>query len=141
MKNKTTTMLMVLLSTTAIKAQHAKQINTKAPVQCSKTILINAKAERVWAVITAIDHWADWQRDISKPKLNGSLATGTTFDWKTGGARIHSTIHTVEPFHSFGWTGKTTGMYAIHNWTLTEEDRQTRVSVDESMEGGTSCFI
>ena len=85
--------------------------------------------------MTNINNWANWQTDISKSKLNGKLKSETTFDWKTGGAKIHSTLHTVEPFKHFGWTGKTFGIFAIHNWTLTETNGQTKVSVDESMEG------
>jgi len=109
--------------------------NPNAPVKCSKRIIINARPERVWAVLTNIDGWAAWQTDISKPRLNGALHPGTTFDWKTGGAGIHSTLHTVQPNRSLGWTGKTFGMYAVHNWTLTEVAGGTEVSVDETMEG------
>ncbi|WP_291372228.1 SRPBCC family protein [Cyclobacterium sp.] len=112
-----------------------KSINNNAPVKCSKTITINASSEKVWKVMTNIDNWARWQTDITKAKLNGELKPETTFDWKTGGVKIHSTLHTVEPFKNFGWTGKTFGMCAIHNWTLTENNGQTKVSVDESMEG------
>ena len=112
-----------------------KSININAPVKCSKTITINANSEKVWQVITNIDKWATWQTEISNPKLNGELKPKTTFDWKTGGAKIHSTLHTVEPFRQFGWTGKTFGMFAIHNWTVTEKDGKTTVNVDESMEG------
>ena len=112
-----------------------KSINNNAPVKCSKTISINASSEKVWKIMTHIDNWGTWQTDISKPKLNGELKPETTFDWKTGGAKIHSTLHTVEPFKNFGWTGKTFGMFAIHNWTLIETNGQTKVSVDESMEG------
>lgn len=112
-----------------------KNINQKAPVTCSKTITINASSEKVWKVITNINNWANWQTEITKPKLNGALTPGTTFDWQTGGAKIHSTLHTVEPFRNFGWTGKTFGMFAIHNWALTENNGQTTVSVHESMEG------
>ena len=112
-----------------------KSINNNAPVKCSKTITINAGIEKVWAVMTNINNWAFWQTEISNPKLNGELKPETTFDWKTGGAKIHSTLHTVEPFKQFGWTGKTFGMLAIHNWTLIEKDGKTTVAVDESMEG------
>lgn len=112
-----------------------KSINHNAPVKCSKTITINANSENVWAVLTDIDNWATWQTDICQPKLNGALKPETTFDWKTGGAKIYSTLHTVEPFTRFGWTGKTFGLFAIHNWTLTEINGKTIVSVDESMEG------
>ena len=111
------------------------QTNPKAPVKCSKSIIINASPNKVWAVLTNIDNWATWQTDITKPTLNGPIQPGSTFDWKTGGAGIHSTLHTVEPNKRFGWTGKTVGMYAIHNWTLTEVPGGTQVSVDETMEG------
>ena len=112
-----------------------KSINNNAPVKCSKQITIDTNAGKVWSIITNIDNWASWQTDISKPKLNGELKPGTTFDWKTGGAAIHSTLHTVEPFKHFGWTGKTFGMYAVHNWTLKEDNYVTTVTVNESMEG------
>ena len=112
-----------------------KSINNNAPVKCSKTIVIDADSKRVWEVMTNINNWSIWQTGISSAKLNGVLKPATTFDWKTGGAKIHSTLHTFEPFKNFGWTGKTFGMFAIHNWTLNETNGQTIVSVDESMEG------
>jgi uncharacterized protein YndB with AHSA1/START domain len=112
-----------------------KSINNNAPVQCSKSITINANSETVWKVLTDINRWSDWQTDIKNPKLNGEMKINTTFDWKTGGAKIHSTIHTVDRNHKFGWTGKTFGMFAIHNWTLSETNGQTTVLVNESMEG------
>ncbi len=112
-----------------------KNINKNAPVKCSKKIVINAISEKVWAVLTSINDWSNWQTDISNVKLNGELKPNSTFDWKTGGAKIHSKLHTVELCKNFGWTGKTFGMFAIHNWNLTEINGQTHVSVDESMEG------
>jgi hypothetical protein len=55
----------------------------------------------------------------------------TIFEWRSGGAKIHSTIHTVELFKHFGWTGKSFGMDAIHNWTLIEANGQTTVSAEK----------
>ncbi|MEX1013952.1 MAG: SRPBCC family protein [Candidatus Paceibacterota bacterium] len=112
-----------------------RSINNNAPVKCRKTITINASIEKVWEVMTGIDKWATWQTDITNPNLNGELKPETTFDWKSRGAKIQSTLHTVEPFNQFGWTGKSFGMFAIHNWTLSEKDGKTTVTVDESMEG------
>lgn len=112
-----------------------KSINTTAPVKCSKKITINTDSKKVWKVLTNIDKWSTWQTDISKSKLNGELKSGTTFDWKTNGLKIHSTLHTVEPISQFGWTGKTFGMFAIHNWTLAKKNNKTTVEVNESMEG------
>lgn len=112
-----------------------KTINENAPVKCTKIIKINAPAEKVWNLMTDINNWATWQTDIKSPKLNGELKPETTFNWKTGGASIHSTIHTVQPYTHFGWTGKTFGMFAVHNWTFTEIKGGTEVTVNESMDG------
>lgn len=112
-----------------------KQVNTHAPVVCSKEIQIHASAEHVWSILTNINEWASWQTSITKPRLLGDLKAGSEFVWKTGGVRIRSTIHTAEPFRYFGWTGKTVGLFAIHNWQLSVEGDVTTVRVEESMEG------
>mgnify|MGYP003625420088 FL=1 len=125
------------VSTASFSQTNAKMkgINNKAAAKCSKTITINAPLENVWAILSNINHWSTWQTDISKSKLNGELTQKTTFDWKTGGANIHSTLHTVTPYSQLGWTGEAFGMFAIHNWTLSEKKGRTIVRVEESMEG------
>ena len=127
--------LTVSVSSIAQNCSKMKSINNNAPVKCSKTILINSTPEKVWSILTNIDKWANWQTDITKPKLNGSLKPTTTFDWQSGGAKIHSTIQIIDEFKYIGWTGKSFGMLAIHNWKLTTENGQTKVEVEESMEG------
>ena len=112
-----------------------KSINDNAPVKCSKTIKINAKPEKIWAVLTDIDNWNKWLTGVSKSTLNGKLEPDTTFDWKTGGMKIHSKLHTVEAFSNIGWTGKVYGINAIHNWTLKETNGSTEIIVSESMDG------
>lgn len=37
-----------------------KSINHNVPVKCSKAIAINASSEKVWAVMTNINNWANW---------------------------------------------------------------------------------
>ncbi len=130
-----------LQSSFAKSPNHMEIINETAPVVCRKTIRINADLQTVWSVLTDIDRWDNWQTDIKKPKLNGNLQVGSTFDWKTGGAKIHSTLHTVEPQSHFGWTGKSLGLFAIHNWTLTEKDGDVHVLVEESMEGSLAVLF
>lgn len=128
----------IILITNWVVAQNKNEmtsINNNAPVKCTKTITINANSNKVWTILTNINNWSTWQTDISKPKLNGELRPTTTFDWKIGGAKIHSTLHTVDRNRQFGWTGKTFGMFAIHNWTLTETNGKTTVEVNESMQG------
>lgn len=112
-----------------------KGINNHAPATCRKSITIKATKEKVWQVLTDINGWVTWNTAVSKAKCNGELKAQTTFDWKTGGVRIHSTLHIVEPFQNFGWTGKALGAFAIHNWTLQEKNARTEVTVEESMDG------
>ncbi|MBL0341387.1 MAG: SRPBCC family protein [Bacteroidetes bacterium] len=97
-----------------------KPINPKAPVLFRKTIIINANSVAVWKVLTDIGNWSSWQTDLKSPVINGPVQEGATFTWKSGGFKIKSELHTVSPYVHFGWTGKSLGVYAIHNFTITE---------------------
>jgi uncharacterized membrane protein len=112
-----------------------KSINNEAPVKYSKSITINASINKVWSVLTDINNWSSWQTDIKKPKLNGELQPQSTFEWKTGGVKIHSTLQNVDTNKQFGWSGKSLGIFAIHNWILSENENSTTIKVEESMEG------
>ena len=112
-----------------------RETNEHAPVKCRKSVIINANADKVWSVLTDINHWPRWQTDITKAELKGDLKPDATFLWRSGGVKIQSTLHTVDPYRDFGWTGKAPGTLAIHNWKLIEKDGTTKVVADESMEG------
>ena len=111
------------------------QVNAAAPVQTQQSIRINAAPEKVWALLTNVNHWADWQKDISHPRLSGAFQAGNSFDWESGGLNIHSTVGVAEPLKRIVWSGPAFGSFAIHTWTLTEHDGTTEVVVRESMEG------
>ena len=116
-------------------------VNKNAPVKAKKDIQINASPSQVWELLSDINNWHEWNNDIKESKLNGSLAVGSTFDWKSGGTKIHSTLHTVTPHKKLGWSGKAFGSFAIHNWTLTDVNGSTKVVVEESMEGTLMRFF
>lgn len=132
-------MLLLLITISATMAQNENnmntQINSLAPVKCTKGILINASPKKVWSVLTDIDNWDKWQSEITRPRLSGVLSEYAKFVWKTGGVKINSTLHTIKPYKAFGWTGKTFGMLAIHNWSLSDQNGATLVTVNESMQG------
>ena len=110
-------------------------INKYAPVKTYQEITINAPAQKVYAIMSNIDQWAEWHSDVEDPKLIGEFKKGSSFDWKSGGLTIHSTLHTVIPGQKIGWSGKAFGAFAIHNWSFKEHNGQTTVIVEESMEG------
>jgi hypothetical protein len=110
-------------------------INTKAPVNAKQKIKIYASATKVWSILTEINNWPNWQSSVKKAHLETPLQEGSGFIWSAGGVTLKSKIHTCEPFHAFGWTGKTIGVSAIHNWLLESEKDGTTVSVEETLEG------
>jgi hypothetical protein len=112
-----------------------KTINEQAPIICRKKIEIMAKPERIWKILTDIDHWPKWHSDISFAKMHGPLQPDVSFTWSFGGMKIKSILHTVSPYYNIGWTGKALGLRAIHNWNIKAVDGATEVNVSESMEG------
>jgi uncharacterized protein YndB with AHSA1/START domain len=122
----------MLNSTTSAQQQ---AINPAAPLVARDSISIQAPLACVWALLTGIDAWPRWNSEIARASIQGPLAPGTAFRWKTGGAAIHSQLHTVAPMTALGWTGRTFGMYAIHNWHLAQVGDAVVVQVEESMEG------
>jgi len=110
-------------------------INKQAPVITHQEITINASAQEVYEVMSDINHWTAWHPEAQAPRLTGPFEKGNSFDWKSGGLTIHSTLHTAIPGQKIGWSGKAFGAFAIHNWSFIEHNGQTTVKVDESMEG------
>lgn len=110
-------------------------INHKAPVIAHSEITIGAPVEIVWNVLTRINSWPEWQKAITKAQLNGELKEGANFDWNAGGLQFKSQVHTMQKPFAFGWTGKTIGASAIHNWTIKAQDNSTIVNVEESLQG------
>ena len=113
----------------------SESINREAPVKTYQEITIDAPPQKVFQIMSDIDHWTDWYSDVKDTKLSGPFRKGSSFDWKSGGLTIHSTLHTVVSGQKIGWSGKAFGAFAIHNWSFIEYDGKTIVSVEESMEG------
>lgn len=110
-------------------------IDQNAPLAARQEIFIAATPEQVWAVQADINHWADWQPDISTIKLEGELTAGSVFRWKANGLNITSTLEVVEPPQHIGWTGDSLGMHAIHIWHFERQAEGTRAITEESLSG------
>ena len=97
--------------------------------------MINAPIEKVWTIFTDVNNWDTWQKEIVDPKINSVFKAGTTFNWKSNGLTITSTIQTVEVNKMVGWSGPAFGAFAIHTWYFSEQNGKTVIRVEESMEG------
>jgi hypothetical protein len=111
------------------------RIQDSAPVKASSNITINAKPERVWALLTDVNSWPIWQKDITKAEMRGPLQSGTGFTW-TSGTQIRSRLALVQPPEALAWTGQAYKAKAIHVWKLEAlSSGKTLVTTNESMDG------
>lgn len=111
------------------------EINPQAPLVTWKETFIQASPEAVWKIQTDINAWKEWQPDISKSQLDGTLTTGSVFRWTSGGFAITSTIQEVVPQQRIAWTGKALGSLVRHIWMFKSQNGGTLVITKESMEG------
>ena len=98
-------------------------------------IFIDAPIERVWAVHTDVDSWPEWRSDVSRAGLEGPLAVGSVFRWRSGGLDVVSRLREVEPGRRICWTGEALGTRAVHTWALEPREGGVLVRTGESMEG------
>jgi uncharacterized protein YndB with AHSA1/START domain len=111
------------------------EIDRTAPVQSAGEVTVRAPVARVWSVLARIEAWPRWQEDVTAARLLGPLGEGAEFRWKAAGIPFRSRIHTLVEGRMLGWTGRTLGVSAIHNWWFTEADGGTTVRVEESLRG------
>src|SRR5450830_632734 len=130
-----TLLVSIVLAESASDYTALSHVNMAAPVQTRQVITINAPASRVWRILTDVNRWASWQKDIRQPRLHDAFQAGNSFDWKSGSLSIHSTLSVVTPYRKIIWSGPALGSFAIHSWTFSEHDGLTEVEVRESMDG------
>jgi hypothetical protein len=111
------------------------EVDRSAPAVAASEAEIAADPGTVWDVLTGFEHWPSWNPEATSVSLQGGVAEGTVFRWKAGRATITSTLRQVEPPRFIGWTGKTTGIEAVHVWHLDPIAAGTRVRTQESWEG------
>jgi uncharacterized protein YndB with AHSA1/START domain len=109
--------------------------NRHAPVFGASEIEIAAEPDVVWDVLTDFDGWPSWNPEVKSMSIDGDVAAGTNFKWKSGPASITSTIQRVERPRLIAWTGKTLGMSAIHVYRLEARGGGTILHTEESFEG------
>ena len=110
-------------------------INADAPVISRGEIEVNAPPEMIWEIMATIDRWSDWNPDVSWTALEGDLAPGTTFRWKSGPGVITSTLQRVDQPRFIAWTGSTMGIQAVHVWRILPLGTRTKVVTEESWQG------
>ncbi|WP_433177763.1 SRPBCC family protein [Actinoallomurus sp. CA-150999] len=110
-------------------------IDTTAPVISRHETLVDAPLRTVWELQTGIGDWPTWNPDIESVTVDGPLEAGLTFDWRTHGLDIHSTVQEVDAPHRIVWGGPSGGITGVHVWTFTERPDGVLVHTEESWDG------
>jgi hypothetical protein len=110
-------------------------VSWDAPAVARSEAEIAADPETVWEVLTDFQRWPSWNPDVSSVTVEGGLGEGTVFRWKAGRATITSTIREVDRPRLIGWSGRTSGIDAIHVWRLEAHNGGTLVRTEESWQG------
>jgi hypothetical protein len=111
------------------------EINKSAPAVANHELIINAQVQNIWDLVTGIERWPSWNSAVKSANLNGTFKVGTTFNWKSGGISIVSTLQVIEPKIKLVWSGKAIGTRAIHVWTFQNTPNGVLVRTSESFEG------
>jgi len=94
------------------------KVNENAPVVARGEIEIAADPDIIWDVLADIERWPNWNPEVKAVSIGGILAEGSKFKWKAGPGTITSTIQMVDRPKILAWTGKSTGIKAVHIWRL-----------------------
>jgi hypothetical protein len=111
------------------------EVNRGAPAIGVADVFIEAPIETVWRVLSDLEHWPAWNTSVSKIRVDGPIAAGTSFFWVGNGSKIVSRLEEVDPPRRIAWTGKLFGIRATHVWELSGKGEGTQVHTEESFEG------
>ncbi|MFD5426469.1 SRPBCC family protein [Streptomyces sp. NPDC127084] len=110
-------------------------IDETAPAIVRLSTEIEAPLAAVWELHTGIAAWPTWNTDIDRAELNGPLAPGSSFNWRTHGMEITSTVHELVPGERIVWGGPSAGITGIHVWTFEQHGDHVVVRTEESWSG------
>lgn len=115
--------------------QPSVDIDRHAPVSARGEVVIDASRDTIWSLLSDIERWPAWSRDIASATLHGPLAPGSAFTWKAGPGAIRSTLIAIESGELMAWTGSTMGIRAVHVWRIAAIGDKVSVVTEESWSG------
>jgi uncharacterized protein YndB with AHSA1/START domain len=111
------------------------EVDSSAGCFSEQEVIISSPVEKVFQILSDVNNWPAWHSGVTKAQINGPAKPGAGFKWKAGGLNINSRLHTVNEPSEIGWTGRIWWIKAVHNWSLSYENHETKVIVKESLKG------
>ena len=98
-------------------------------MQYSTNSSIDAPAERVWAVLTDVVHWPEWNSTVTRAEMDRVLSVGNRMRMKQKRMpRLTWVVTEVAPGVSFSWTTRIPGVTTVAEHTLKTRGDDTTVT-------------
>jgi hypothetical protein len=110
-------------------------IDSTAPVIARHSVDIAAPLRSAWRLHADVNHWPEWQTDITAAHAEGAFIPGAAFTWTSYGFTVTSTIYEVDEGSRVLWGGTADGITGIHEWIFQETPTGVRVETNESFAG------
>jgi uncharacterized protein YndB with AHSA1/START domain len=98
-------------------------------VQYSTSVRIDAPAETVWAVLTDVVQWPEWNSTVTRAEMGGVLSVGNRVRMKQKRMpRLTWLVTEVAPGDSFSWTTRSPGVTTVAEHKVKAESDGTTVT-------------
>lgn len=101
-----------------------KMAASRPPVEVRNETVIPASAERVWDLLTDVEHWPSWYRACRWVRVEStrSMTPGTlraaSFRWKAHPIALRSTVVASDRPRSFAFDADARGLHAERTFTF-----------------------
>jgi hypothetical protein len=99
---------------------------------------IDASPDIVWANLIDASQWPSWYSNSADMRIEGGqpqLGIGVSFNWKTFGLPIRSTVVAFDPGREIGWSVDNPVFMVHHAWVLVPGRGGTLVITEEIQKG------
>jgi hypothetical protein len=121
-----------------LHAAYAKagRIDESAPITSSSSIVVDAPADRVWALLSDPRAWPRISPSIRDVRLESDLSVDTCFRFRLYSFPIRARVAVLDPGRELTWTGASLWFRAIDRLLVEPlSARQSRLSIAESFAG------
>lgn len=113
-----------------------RRIDHTAPITASRKVIVDAPVGRVWQLLSQPENWEAIGAGITNVEVQGVVAEGSRFSWRSGRTRLASRFAVVDVERELTWIGAALGSKVVHRHVLTAIDENTTsLYCEESMAG------
>jgi short-subunit dehydrogenase/uncharacterized protein YndB with AHSA1/START domain len=94
--------------------------SSQPPIVVRNEVVIRASAERVWDLLTDVEHWPSWYRACRwvRVESRGPAGEAQSFRWKAHPVELRSQVMTYERPHMFAIVADSRGLHADRTFTI-----------------------